>query len=139
MFLSSNNTTPCYNSTVGLICYHPDVMERGNGQSRYTVTTPGWRVNGERLYPDEDVFNQEFINRTTSVLRVRIDRANFTGDPASFTCYLPLTSGGEDSASTVVDPQGTVAIHTYTHCTGTNIIAMTPAETCRCTVHFPEQ
>ena len=43
------------------------------------------------------------LERTT---RVRIDPAIFTGDPVSFTCFLLLTSEGEDSASTVVDPQG---------------------------------
>ena len=120
VFLSSNNPTPCYNNTVDLICHYPDVMERVNGQPRYTVTTPSWRVNGERFFPDEDVFS---VNQTASRLRVRIDPANFTGDPVNFTCYLPLTSGGEDNASTVVDPQGS---YTYTHCTGTNIIVMTP-------------
>ena len=106
MFLSSDNPTPCYNSTVGLICYYPHVRERVNGQPRYTVTTPSWRVNGEVLFPDEDVFDQRPFNQTSSRLRVRIDLAIFTGGPVSFTCYLPLTSGGEDSASTVVDPQG---------------------------------
>ena len=106
VFLSSNNPTPCYNNTVDLICYYPHVMERVNGQPRYTVTTPSWRVNGERIFPDEDVFDQQIVNQTASRLRVRIDPAIFTGDPVSFTCYLLLTSGGEDSASTVVDPQG---------------------------------
>ena len=106
MFLSSNNPTPCYNSTVDLICHYPDVMEEVGGQPRYIVPTASWRVNGEVLFPDEDVFDQRSINQTSSRLRVRIDPANFTGDPVSFTCYLPLTSGGEDSASTVVDPQG---------------------------------
>ena len=81
-------------------------MEMVNGQPRYLVTTASWRVNEEYVFPDEDVFDQRPINQTTSVLRVRIDPAIFTGDPVNFTCYLPLTSGGEDSASTVVDPQG---------------------------------
>ena len=106
VFLSSNNPTPCYNNTVDLTCHYPHVMERVNGQRRYTVTLPSWRVNGEDLFPDEYVFDQISINQTASRLRVRIDPAFFTGDPVSFTCYLPLTSGGEDSASTVVDPQG---------------------------------
>ena len=106
MFLSSNNPTPCYNNTVDLICYYPHVRERVNGQRRYLGTTGSWRVNGENLFPDEYVFDQRSINQTASRLRVRIYPANFTGDPVSFTCYLPLTSGGEDSASTVVDPQG---------------------------------
>ena len=106
MFLSSNNPTSCYNSTVDFICYYPDVKERVNGQPKYLVTTASWRVNGKTIFPDEDVFDQRPINQTASRLRVRIDPANFTGDPVSFTCYLPLTSGGEDSASTVVDPQG---------------------------------
>ena len=105
MFLPDNSTT-FYNNTVDLICYYPDVMERLNGQPRYTVTTPSWRVNGDLLFPDEDVFDQRPINQTASRLIVRIDPAKFTGDPVNVTCYLPLTSGGEDSASTVVDPQG---------------------------------
>ena len=78
-------------------------MER----ARYNVTAPSWRVNGELLFPDQDVFDQKAINQTATRLRVRIDPANFTGDPVSFTCYLLLTGGGEDSASKVVDPQGT--------------------------------
>ena len=106
VFLSSNNPTPCYNNTVDLICYYPDVMERVNGQPRYTVTTPSWRVNGAPLFLDGYLVVQQIVNQTASRLRVRIDPAIFTGDPVSFTCYLPLTSGGEDSASTVVDPQG---------------------------------
>ena len=106
VILYTNNPTPSYTSAVDLICYYPDVMERANGQPRYLVTTASWRVNGEYVFPDEDVFDQRPINQTSSRLRVRIDPAHFTGDPVSFTCYLPLTSGGEDSASTVVDPQG---------------------------------
>ena len=106
VFLSSNNPTPCYNNTVDLICYYPDVMERVNGQFKYAAAIAIFRENGKRLFPDEDIFDQRSINQTASRLRVRIDPANFTGDPVSFTCYLPLTSGGEDSASTVVDPQG---------------------------------
>ena len=81
-------------------------MERVYGQFKYTVIAASWREDGERLFPDEDVFDLQNVNQTASRLRVRIDPANFTGDPVSFTCYLPLTSGGEDSASTVVDPQG---------------------------------
>ena len=126
VFLSSDNPTPCYNNTVDLICYYPDVMERVNGQPRYIVTTASWTVNGELLFPDEDVFDQQIVNQTASRLRVRIDPAIFTGDPVSFTCYLPLRSGGEDNASTVVDPQGS---YTYTHCTGISTIVLTP-ETC---------
>ena len=106
VFLSSNNTTPCYNNTVDLICYYPDVMERVNGQLRYIVPIANRRVNGEVLFPDEDVFDQQIVNQTVTRLRVRIDPTIFTGDPVSFTCFLPLWSGGEDSASTVVDPQG---------------------------------
>ena len=86
-------------------------MVEVNGQPRHTVIAASWRVNGELIYPDKDVFDQRPINQTVSRLRVRIDPANFTGDPVNFTCYLPLTSGGEDSASTVVDPQGS---YTYT-------------------------
>ena len=112
VFLSSNNPTPCYNNTVDLICHYPDVMEMVNGQPRYTDTTANWRVNGELIFPIKSLINQTFVNQTASRLRVRIDPANFTGDPVSFTCYLPLTSGGEDSASTVVDPQG---IYVYLH------------------------
>ena len=107
MFLSTTNPTPCYNDTVDLICHYPDVMERVNGQLRHTATTSSWRVNGQIRFPDEDVFIQTPINGTASRLRVRIDPATFTGDPVSFTCYLPLNGGGEDSADTVVDPQGT--------------------------------
>ena len=106
MFLSSNNPTPCYNNTVDLICHYPDVMERVNGQPRYTVPTANWRMNREFIFTAKDVFDQRPPNETASRLRVRIDPAHFTGDPVSFTCYLPLASGGEDSASTVVDPQG---------------------------------
>ena len=106
VFLYTNNPTPCYNSTVDLICYYPDVMERVNGLPRYIVPIASWRVNGEFIFPDEDVFDQRSINQTATRLRVKIDPANFTGNPVSFTCYLPLTRGGEDSASTVVDPQG---------------------------------
>ena len=103
VFLSSTNPTPCYNDTVDLICHYPDLMERVNGQLRYTATTATWRMNGQTLFPDGDVFTQTSINQTASRLKVRIDPATFTGDPVSFTCYLPLTGGGEDSASTVVD------------------------------------
>ena len=63
---------------------------------------------------------------------MRIGPANFTGDPVSFTCFLPLTSGGEDSASTVVDPQG------CTHCTDTSIINEDSVESCSCIVQLPE-
>ena len=106
VFLSSNNLTPCYNDTVDLICHYPDVMERVNEQLRYSVTIPSWRMDGWVIFPDEDVFSQGPINQTASRLRVRTDPAIFTGDPVSFTCYLLLSSGGEDSASTVVKPQG---------------------------------
>ena len=88
-------------------------MEMVNGQPRYTVVTANWKVNGKGLIFDPDVFDQRY-NRTVSKLTVRIDPANFNGDPVSFTCYLLLTSGGEDNASTVVDPQGS---YTYTHYT----------------------
>ena len=114
MFLSSNNPTPCYNNTVDLICYYPDVIESVNGQPRYSVTIPSWRLNGDLLFPDEGVFDLQIVNQTASRLRVRVDPANFTGDPVSFTCFLPLTSGGEDSASTVVDPQGVLIAPTCT-------------------------
>ena len=113
VFLSSNNPTPCYNNTVDLICHYPDVIEKVNGQPRYTVAIPSWRVNGDLLLPDEKVFDIQIVNQTASRLRVRVDPTIFTGDPVSFTCYLPLTSGGEDNASTVVDPQGSyVYLHT---------------------------
>ena len=108
VFLSITNPTPCYNDTVDLICNYPALMERVNGQMRYIVPTSNWRVNGQTLFLDGDVFTQTSINQTTSRFKVRIDPATFTGDPVSFTCYLPLTGGGEDNASTVVDPQGTV-------------------------------
>ena len=97
-------------------------MERVNGQPRYSVPTANWKVNGKLLIFDPDVLDQRY-NQTVSKLTVRIDPANFTGDPVSFTCYLPLTSGGEDSASTVVDPQGS---YTYTHYIGNDTIVMTP-------------
>ena len=125
VLLSLNNPTPCYNDTVDLICYYPDVM------GRYTVIAASWRVNGELIFPDGNVFDQQTVNQTVSTLRVRVDPANFTGDPVNFTCYLPLTGGGEDNASTMVDPQG-MAILKYTHCIGTSKIVITPAETCRC-------
>ena len=104
--VSLSNPTPCCNNSVDICCYYPRVMERMNGQPRYLGTTGSWRMNGELLFPDEDVFNQKPINQTVTRLTLRIDPAIFTGDLVSFTCYLPLTSGGEDSASTVVDPQG---------------------------------
>ena len=94
MFHSSDNPTPCFGDTVDLICYYPDVMERVNGQLRYLVNTASYRRNGLLLFPDEDVFDQRPLNQTTSRLRVRIDPANFTGDPVSFSCFLPLTGGG---------------------------------------------
>ena len=106
VFLSSNNPTPCFGSTVDLICLYPHVMERVNGQLKYTSTTASWRMNKELLFPDDNIFDQRPINQTATRLRVRVDPANFTGDPVSFTCYLSLTSGGEDNVSTVVDPQG---------------------------------
>ena len=106
VFLSSNNPTPCFGDTVDLICYYPDVMETVNRKPKYTATTPSWRVNGEVIFLDENLFDQRPMNQTSSRLRVRLKPANFTGNPVSFTCYLSLTSGGEDSASTVVDPQG---------------------------------
>ena len=107
VFLSSNNLTPCFGDTVDLICHYPDVMERVNGQPRYAAATAVYRMNGEVIFLDEDVFVQRPINQTASRLRVRVDPAIFTGDPVSFSCFLPLTGGGEDSGSTrVVDPQG---------------------------------
>ena len=81
-------------------------MERVNGQRRYIGTAASYRMNGEDIFPDEDVFDLRSLNQTASRLSVRIDPANFTGDPVSFTCFLPLSGGGEDSATTVVDPQG---------------------------------
>ena len=81
-------------------------MKMVNRQPRYIVTIPSWRMNGKRLFPDEDILDVVIINETASRLRVRIDPANFTGDSLSFTCFLPLTGGGEDSATTVVDPEG---------------------------------
>ena len=111
MFLSSNNPTPCFCDTVDLICYYPDVMERVNGQPRYIVTTATYRVNGLLLFPDENVFDQSIINQTASILRVRIDPANFTGDPVSFTCFLPLTGGGEDSSTEAANRQAETSVH----------------------------
>ena len=108
VFLYTTTPTPCFGDTINLTCYYPDVMEEVNGQPKYDAVTASWRMNGELLFPDEDVFNQQVFNQTASRLRVRIDPAIFTGDTVSFTCYLSLTSGGEDSASTVVDPQGIV-------------------------------
>ena len=107
MFLTSNNPTPCFGDTVDLICHYPDVMEMVNGHPRYAAATASYRGNGLLLFPDENVFDQILINQTANRLRVRIDPANFTGDPVSFTCLLPLTVGGVDSSNTrVVDPQG---------------------------------
>ena len=106
MFISSNNPTPCFGDTVHLICYYPDVMEWVNGQPRYSATTASYRVNEEDTFPDEDVFDQKPLNQTASRLRVRIDPTNFTGDPVFFSCFLSLTSGGEDSSVTRLDPQG---------------------------------
>ena len=112
MFLSSNNTTPCFGDTVDFICYYPDVMERVNGQPRYLATSASYRVNGNHIFQDKSLFDQRLINQTTSRLRVRIDPANFSGDHVSFTCYLPLTGGGEDSSSIVVHLQ---RLGTYIH------------------------
>ena len=112
VFLSSTNPTPCFGDTVELICYYPDVMEMVDGKLKYLSTTASYRVNGELIFHDDDVFDQRPINQTASRLRVRIDPAIFTGDPVSFTCYLYLTRGGEDSATRVVDPQGT-CIYTF--------------------------
>ena len=106
VFLSSTNPTPCFGDTVNLICYYPDVMEKVNGTFRYIVTTPSWRVDSKPIFPDEDVVYETRINQTASRLRVRIDTAIFTGDPVFFTCFLLLMFGGEDSDSTVVNPQG---------------------------------
>ena len=107
VFLTSNNPAPCVGDTVDLICHYPDVMEMVNGQPRYAAPTASYRMNGLFVFPDEDVFDQRSLNQTASRLRVRIDPAIFTGDPVSFTCFLPLTGGGEDSSNTrVADPQG---------------------------------
>ena len=85
-------------------------MERVNGQPRYLGTTAGYRMNGENIFPEEDVFDQRSINQTANRLRVRIDPANFTGDPIIFTCFLPLFGGGEDSSNIIfVGPQGNYA------------------------------
>ena len=92
---SSTNPTPCFGDTVDLICYYPDVMERVNGQLRYSATTASYRMNGELVFPDDDVFDQSIINQMASRLRVSIDPATFTGDPVSFTCFLSLTGGGD--------------------------------------------
>ena len=82
-------------------------MEMVNGQPRYAAPTASYRVNGIFVFPDEDVFDQTIINQTANRLRVRIDPANFTGDPVSFTCFLPLFGGEEESSNTIfVDPQG---------------------------------
>ena len=84
-------------------------MKRVNGQLRYISATARYRMNGEVIFPDKDAFDQlqRPFNQTASRLRVRIDPANFTGDPVSFTCLLPLTGGGVDSSVTrMVDPQG---------------------------------
>ena len=106
VFLSSNNPTPCYNNTVDLICYYPDVMKRVNGQPKYTATTASWRMDGRMLYPDGDRLSLRGVNQTASRFTVKMERAFFPGDPVSFTCYLPLTRGGEESATVVVYPQG---------------------------------
>ena len=90
-------------------------MKMVNGQPRYIVTIPSWRMNGKRLFPDEDILDVVIVNETASRLRVRFDPANFTGDPVSFTCFLPLTGGGEDSASRVVDPQGNYICTLFMH------------------------
>ena len=92
VFLSTDTTTPLFGDTVELICYYPNEMEMVNGQPRYTTTTASYRVNGKRLFPDDDVFDQKPNNQTATRLRVRIDSANFTGDLVSFTCYLTLTA-----------------------------------------------
>ena len=82
-------------------------METVNEQPRYITAIASYRMNGKVILHDEDVFAQRPINQTASRLRVRIDPGIFTGDPVSFTCFLPLTGGGEDSSSTrLVDPQG---------------------------------
>ena len=82
-------------------------MEMVNGQPRYSAPIASYRVNGVFVFPDEDVFDQIIINQTANRLRVRIDPANFTGDPIVFICFLPLFGGGEESSNTIfVDPQG---------------------------------
>ena len=81
-------------------------MEIVNGQPRYIAATASYKRNGLLLFP-ENVFDQRPLNQTASILRVRIDQTNFTGDPVSFSCVLPLTGGGEDSSNIrLVDPQG---------------------------------
>ena len=81
-------------------------MEKVNGTFKYTAATPSWRVDRQRLFPDEDIFDERPINQTASRLRVRIDPAIFTGDSVSFSCFLLLMFGGEDSDTIVVNPQG---------------------------------
>ena len=108
VFLSSTNPTPCFGDTVDLVCSYPDVMERVNGTLRYAANTASYRMNGLLIFSDEDVFDQSILNKTASRLRVRIVPTNFTTEPVNFTCFLLLHGEGEDSASTVVDPQGTL-------------------------------
>ena len=124
---------------------YPDVMERVNGQRRYSANTASYRVNGEDIFPDENAFDLRSLNQTASKLRVRIAPASFTGDPVSFSCFLPLTGGGEDSSITrMVDPQGSnintlfdyVYIHIHLSC-NQFVIACTPINaTLHMTLHI---
>ena len=115
VFLSSNNTSPCYNTTIDLICHYPTLMERVNGQYRYSVTTASWRANGSLLRIDGKKYSLRDINQTASRLTVSMKRAFFPGSPVSFTCYLLLTGGGEDSTTIIVYPQGVMVWQLYMH------------------------
>ena len=112
MFLSSNDSTPCFGEIVSLICYYPDVMEMGNEGFKSYATSANWLVNGKRIFPDGKVFDTGKINQTTSELIMKIDPFIFTGDPVSITCQPPLYSISEGEKSVLVDPQGSYA---YTH------------------------
>ena len=103
VFLSSTNPTPCYNDTVNLICYYPDVNKKVNGQFIYRSFSPSWRRNGTVIFPGSAAAG---INETAELLMVKINPGMFRGDPISFSCHLLLNSGGEENDSIVINPKG---------------------------------
>ena len=93
----------CYENTVSLTCYYPNIMDMVNGMNKYLSTSSEWAVNGTRLPSG----GTTALNTTAERLDVTLTREQFEGSLFYYSCYLLLYNGSRDNSSDVeINPPG---------------------------------
>ena len=73
---------------------------------RYQVPSPGWKVNGTKLIPDETTYQEQRINSTTTKLIVTVTDTFSVNTDVAFRCFLVL-------ADTRLDEESTQQVHVH--------------------------